>query len=624
MNRLKHLLAALFILTFLAGAAVSSAETIPAPDSVPDVVIDQPSAQDASGIYKPIGEWTGRLILPKHEQREADGSVFIKVANSPHGELIGRTIRLRWNTSNEEDRWFETIRPDLKFTEKNLKKAAADGILEIIPIRLDGWARVSPLESLAGARVADDVEVLLKNAVYRDGSVYINEDPVQISGSHAALVKFTGPAHGNHRTVVHYNRATGLFDGPTETIYLLSAYKISLKNKLVSSTVDIEKNDINEKGFYIYGVFMNNGNDAQGRIFVVKALMPRSLHLLEAAQWTQGKTDIKHYFAKRHFKDLVPRMHRSTIVIPEQSAETLTPQIVSVYINNVWPVGARCLLVHVFGWRKNLVTGSTDLPGPQCLHAGHFAFGIAEVISDPFTGEKRFDIEYKQIYAHGDGGIVAGTMKWHNYMGDIKRGWMYTVPVSDTMIQIPEMLPYDINGWRIDPLRGFSRLTEIMMAVYRTGGGRGISNVTPYISCVQDSHYALYGSLMTFEKEISSDPRCLQWLSAAGKTDPEALRFKELSGLVKAVKDRITIIGLARHDWKRHFDDPLGTREPWVAAQLVRTLLSLKTVFPRDAHDNIMFLGANRQYRMWSVVSAMCGGSVPELWPLPPNSLVIK
>jgi predicted Abi (CAAX) family protease len=93
---------------------------------------------------------------------------------------------------------------------------------------------------------------------------------------------------------------------------------------------------------------------------------------------------------------------------------------------------------------------------------------------------------------------------------------------------------------------------------------------------------------------------------------------------VKSVKDRITIIGLSRHDWKSHFDNPLGTRDPGSAAQAVLTLLSLKTVFPRDAHDNIMFLGANKQYSMWSVISSICGGRLSEFWPLAPNSLITK
>lgn len=629
MFRIKYFLCALFLLPFLFPAAAAAAGSAPeAPVNhagEAGTVVESAAAETAetAHCYKPVGEWTGRLILPGPQQREADGSVFIKISNSPSPDLAGKVIKLRWNVSKEEDCWFDVIRPNIKFSPGYVNDAAKDGMLALIPLRLDGWRRVSALESLAGARAADDVEVHLKNAVYSEGSLYINDEPVQISGSKTALIQFDGPARGNLRTAVHYNPATGSFDGPRETIYVLASYKIPGKDKIVSSTIDIEKTQFNSKGFYIYGEFMKTGGGEN--IFVIKALMPRSLHLVEASQLVHGKSDTKHYYSRRHFKDLVPGMFRSTMVVPEKNAEISIPAAAAAYTQQAWPVGTRGLLVHIFGWRKNIVTGKTDLPGPRGLHAGHFAFGSAEVINDPFTGEKRFDIEYKQVYAHGDGGIVSGSMKWHNYMGDIKRGWMYTVPVSDTIIQIPEMQPYDIDGWRIDPMRGFARMTEIMMAVYRTGGGRGISKVTPYISCVQDSHYALYGALVTFEKHINSDPRCAQWLSgSATGRHPDAGRFEALSRLVKSVKDRITIIGLSRHDWKSHFDNPLGTRDPGPAAQAVLTLLSLKTVFPRDAHDNIMFLGANKQYRMWSVISSMCGGRLSEFWPLAPNSLITK
>lgn len=579
-----------------------------------------PLAAASQQYYKPIGEWTGRLILPKPEQREADGSVFIQVHNSPEPGLTGKILRLRWDRSRAEDLWFDELTTDVRFDPKKTAKAQKSG--NIVPLRLDGWKRVSPLESLAGARPADDVTVMIKNAVYTDGSIYTNSEPVLICGSHVALVKFIGPANGNYRQVVHYNPDTKNFDGPAENIYILQACRLASRNKLISTTLDIEQTPFNGEGFYIYGTRVSNPKSDAGSDFIVLALMPRSLHALRPSSIVRGKSNIKHYYSKLHFKNLEPGTSRINLVVPEKNADVSTHAGLYDYIDSAWPEGTRGLLVHIFGWRKNIVTGSSDLSGPPGIYGGHFAFGTALVERDAFTGEKRFDIEYKQIYAHGDCGVISASMKWHAYMGDLKRGWMYTVPVSDTIIQIPAMAPYDIGGWKIDPLKGFARLTEIMMANYRIGGGSGVSCVTPYFSCVQDSHYALYGALMTFEKTIRSDPRVSAWLASLDKNHPEALRYEELSKLIESVKNRITIIGLSRHDWKTHFDNPLGTRDPDIAAKTIRTLLSLKTIFPRDAHDNLLFMGANRQYRMWSVMSVMCGGRAPELWPLPPNSLV--
>jgi predicted Abi (CAAX) family protease len=290
------------------------------------------------------------------------------------------------------------------------------------------------------------------------------------------------------------------------------------------------------------------------------------------------------------------------------------------YISKNWPAGTRSIVVHLFGWRKNTITGES---GSQALGivTGHFAFGVACVVIDPFTGEKRFDIEYKQVYAHNNSAIISGAHKWHSYMGDLKRGWMYTIPVSDTIIQLPELMPYDIGGWKIDPLKGFSRVTEMMTAVYRTGAGGGVAMVRPDISCVQDSHYALYAALMVFENSILGSPKAAEWI----KNNPQnesVKRFNSLISLTRQLKDRTTILGIARKDWRAHFSNPLGTRDPGKAEQVIRALLSIKSVFPRDGNDNLLNLAADRGVRMWSILTAMSGGKVEGLWPITPTSLI--
>ena len=567
-----------------------------------------------SSYYKPIAAWTGRLVLPAVSERESDGSVFIVIHNSPEPGLVGKKIRLRWNFRNPEDGWFAKISPDLNFDPEKVKTAQKYSLQ--LPTRLGGWSRVSPLESLAGARPADDVMVALRSAQYSNGSVYINEEPAQICGSHAALVKFSGPANGNFRTVIHYNPSTGKFDGPAETVSILPQFKTAVKPDPVSSTLNIEKSNFNGGGYYIYGVLTQN-------TFVVNALEPRAVNLMKPSLFTGGKNNIKKYISKQHFDQMSPGMRRSALLMPEVNSEYTYYENdagVNSYIDKYWPVGSQAILVHVFGWRKNTITGES---GSQALGlvTGHFAFGIATVINDPFTGEKRFDIEYKQVYAHNNTGIISGTHKWHSYMGDLKRGWMYTIPVSDTIVRIPELMPYNINGWRINPIKGFSRVLEMMMAVYRTGAGGGVSGVRPDISCVQDSHYSLYASLMVFENSILSNPAASDWLKN-NPSDPDVQRFNSLRNLTQQIKDRITILGISRSDWRVHFSNPLGTRDPGKAEQVIRALISIKSVFPRDGNDNLLLIAADRNYRMWSILSAMDGGTVEGLWPIAPTSLV--
>lgn len=573
------------------------------------------AAGDAAAFYRPIAPWTGRLILPPPAAREEDGSVLFEVHNSP---LAGKTVRLRWNLSKPEDGWFAKLRHDVTISPEKAAEAAKYSMQ--LPTRLDGWKRVSPLESLAGARAADDVFVALKNPVFHNGSVFINEEPVQICGSHVALVRFDGPANGNFRTVRHYDPAARAFSGPAETVSIMPFFTVPGKKDLVSTTLDIERSNFNRAGgYYIYGVPHAKG-------FEVMALEPRSVNSLAPSQYLGGRAETKKYIDSGHFSQMSPGMRRSTLIMPETSTPLTYSQTgggdTAAYIGKNWPVGTYSILVHLFGWRKNTVTGES---GTQALGiaTGHFAFGVASVVIDPFTGEKRFDIEYKQIYAHNNTGIISGTHKWHSYMGDLKRGWMYTIPVSDTVVQLPELMPYDINGWKIDPIKGFSRVTEMMMAVYRTGGGTGASLVRPDVSCVQDSHYALYASLMVFENSVLNVPKAAEWMKNNPQND-SVRRFESLKSLARQLKDRITILGIARDDWRAHFSNPLGTRDPGKAQQIIRALLSIKSVFPRDGNDNLLHLAAERGCRMWSMLTAMSGGKAEGLWPIAPTSIVNK
>lgn len=584
-----------------------------APNEIKTVIEPSMAGMKNASFYKPTGEWTGRLILPPEALREPDGSVLFEVHNSPMPELIGKTLRLRWDLSKPENMWFMSVRPDVIFPPKRMEDGLKNGL--VLPMRIGGLSRVSPLESLAGAHATDDIDVMLKNPSYNENSLFIDQEPVQICGSHRALVRFEGPAEGDHRTVVHYNPATGNFDGATEKIYIPRMYSAGKANRITSTTVDIEKSPLNEFGWYIYG------KPSKG-VFYTEALEPREPLTLRPSTAIVGKVNAKHFFSKLLFKDLAAGTVKNTLLIPEEEKIFSGSEDIEKYIDSCWPVGKPCLVIHLFGWRNDTASEKKGPSAPFGLVTGHFAFGIATVTADPFTGEKRFDIEYRQIYAHNNSAIVSGTVKWHNYMGSLRRGWMYTIPVSDTMIQIPELEPYDINGWKINPYRGLSRLLEIMAATYRTGGGSGIASVSPAISCVQDSHYALYGALMTFEKTIGGARQTIEWLSTKDALDPEVIRFMSLGMLVKDVKDRITILGLSRNDWKKNFDNPLGTRDPNIAETAVRTLLSLKSVFPRDGNDNLIFMAANRKCRVWSILTTMCGGKADGLTPVAPNSLV--
>jgi len=54
-------------------------------------------------LYRPVGEWIGRLILPQADERAAACGVWFEVHRAPadHRDLVGRKISLRWSADAE-------------------------------------------------------------------------------------------------------------------------------------------------------------------------------------------------------------------------------------------------------------------------------------------------------------------------------------------------------------------------------------------------------------------------------------------------------------------------------------------------------------------------------------------
>ena len=121
------------------------------------------------------------------------------------------------------------------------------------------------------------------------------------------------------------------------------------------------------------------------------------------------------------------------------------------------------------------------------------------MIVDPFGGEPRFDLRYRQIYANNPDGIVAGSQEWSAWSGNLQRGWLGLRPISDVLVrQDPELLA----ALRLQ--------AEVLMARYRSGDGRGVAAVTATTSCVQDSAQALWTTVELLRQGLPAhqpDPR---------------------------------------------------------------------------------------------------------------------
>lgn len=560
---------------------------------------------DFANLYKPIGKWAGQIFLPQPDRRHSDGSVPFLVFSSPHPELIGRILKLSWNPSATDEKWFYSISMDVNFNPKTQAFGEKHGCR--FPTLLDGWKKVSPLESLPANRSEGSIEVILKNPVYQNSTLYISEEPVQANGSHVCLARFIGPAEGNLRRIIHFNPASGRFDGPVEIVTIMPRKPAKGEEAPNTSLESIEESALNSGGWYLYGKKLKKS-------FLVKSVEPRLPLLLEPTVEVNEKKAIKNYASGKVFDGIRPAMYRITQCQQKEEGKKGTGA------KQLWPIGSRHLMIHLFGWRK-IEGGKTGVMDLINLVTGHFAFGFATVVKDRFTGEPRWDIEYKQVYGHNREEVVSGAMKWHAYMGNLRRGWMYSIPVADTIIDIPELQPYRINGRLINPMRGLARELEKMMALYRIGAGTGCSMVRPDVSCVQDSHCALYSGLNHLAGDFSRRPDTKEWLKA-GSAD--AVRFRQLLELAREIEHSITRLGIAQGNWRNFVESPFGTRNPNKVAALVNTMISLKTMFPRAAHDHLLSLAAKREYPMWTILTCQIGGVIPGIIPQKPTSLLHK
>lgn len=611
MNRSHPSVLFLLAIALFAGVlgfpSIASSEPEKAPSSL--------SPQEFAAHYRPIGEWTGQIFLPLIEWRKPDGAVPIMLFTCPIPGLEGRIVPLRWRQAPAENSWFEQARVDIAMDPKRVEKGITSH--NKLPTAIDGWKRVSPLESLPANREVGSIEVVLKNPEYRDGSIWIDSEPVQVNGSHYCLARFDGPADGNQRRIIHFNRSTGAFDGPAEIVHVLQEFKAHKDDIVpVSNTTGIERSEFNRQGWYMYGKKVRGS-------FMVKALEPRVILRVAPTRAATGIKGAKTFIDQVLFSSMQPDMYRASLLDPRATPDPGNGlSALKDAAAQTFPIGSRGLVMHLFGWRKS----SGEKPNIMNridLYPGHFSFGTARVVPCPFTGESRFDIEYHQVYGHNREEVVSGCMKWHAYMGNLRRGWMYSIPVWDTVFMLPELNPYDIDGRTIDPMLGLERELERMTALYRVGGGSGIAEIGPSVSCVQDSHCALYAGLETFLRQVANQRFVQDWISRRGPNDPEVMRLKNLHGLVQSLNQAITAFGIPQQNWKEFSRSPLGIRDPKDAKPLFEALVSCKTVFPRWAYERLLRLALERGNVMYNILSVMVGGTLKNLEPLAPTTLLI-
>lgn len=540
-------------------------------------------------LYRPSAPWIGRLILPAvaelaDPQAPAGDWVWIELEQAP-GELqawIGRRLRLRWAERPDLQRLVAAVTTDIRLDQRARRAAAAGNV---VPSRLDGRRRVGPLQSLAGARPFDDLSVALEGVSWREGELRIARPPLQISGRWQGLVQVEGPLSGAPAPspdlwwVRHYNRASGAFDGPRETVRLPRLPPDRFGRRMLDPA-GLIASPWNRQGWLIQGAPASDG------LFTVQALEPRALLTPEPERRIGGLEASLAYLQRGSWSPA--QMERGSLHRTALLPQGATPPR--------WAPGERALLMHLFGG----IGGADGERVSLGTVTGHFAFGEAQVVADPFSGQPRLAIRYHQIYANNPNGIVAGSQDWSAYAGSLQRGWIGTRPFSDVLIPMPG-----------EVLDAIALQAEILAARYRSGDGTGVALVSASTSCVQDSAQALWIAIRQLR----------QRKPGPAEATAEADRLGRLGD---ALDHLLTPFGRVRGDWAHNGSLALAQAPGrFQASERLRDgLLSWRSLLPRGAHDRfaseLLRLGLPLQVLRTNQIP----GTEPRLRPVAPTTLL--
>lgn len=580
------------------------------------------------------GEWGGQLLLPAQQSR-SEGSVYLKVFQAPSAQnsLIGQVIQVKWSrlsgTANK-------YTPDVKFDAKELEEAQK--AKNIVPRVLDGWDRVSPLESLAAARCfgtftptavsggtsvplctylpLDRIYVRIQNEGLSSSGheLSLTEEPIVVAGTHVGLVSQitkSSKREGGGRFAVYSARTfvNGRFD-EQQTLEFLVEEDFGPRpnftfNKINSSPAGV-------LGWFLYGEL--DSQIVPGKnVFVAKAIEPRALlkvsgsfdviNSTAAAQeflryqdnfptkneylTNEGLTRSKFASLENDFRRLrlLPGAGQTLL-----SAQNPIQKLSYAESNNPFQLGETGLVVHLFHWITD-AKGKKDV-GPLGLVSGHYSYGFYEVIREPLTGELQFEVVYQQVYGQGPDGVISSRVSRSEYMGSFRRGWSNSIATTDALVRAPWL------SQPIDPATGAQKVgytpqyilndvLSLMTHAYRTGSGDGISSITAWASCVQDSSQALFIALRQVEKLLAST-RGAQFCAA------NSSGIKGICNLLSSLKKQFDASDIfenapMRGDWVNNALELQIRRSNNVLENSYAALASYKTALPRNAFN--LFLG---------------------------------
>jgi predicted Abi (CAAX) family protease len=564
----------------------------------------------------PIAEWSGRLsFYREHRVKDIDG-IYIQLYHAPKEftTLIGKKLFLTWEKNHLTDQFIRQCKRNVFFS-----KVAKDNEPDLVlPKRLDGEMAIGPLESLAGSRSSNDMFCMLEgNVTFKpmkivdgdlktDGTLFINEEPIQISGVYYSVVKFLGPLSEEKDNdlyqVQHFNPSSGKLDGMTEVIRL--PYKVyqAKTGILNSNNRKIETSKVNIDGYYIYGEYGNDG------IFTLKALDPRRAVILRPDTYIIKEKRLGRKFLREIIWEDTPmsRGKMGTAII-DQTWATLDLSM------KRWVEGKRFLVIHVIG------DCTHNKRNFKRLIKGHFAFGSATVIRDPLTNELCFDIVYDQIHPHNSEGIVSGKVIRSSHLGNLQRGAINTKPVCDVIVDLETITKdFKFGGTNFTIFEEIQNQLQKKMGLYRVGNGRGVAAVTKTEKACQDANEAFCAAIDKIEDAIANDYIAKKWFKLYPNYEG-CQRFRKLQKLGKALSSTMCPMGMDRKDWRYNQNQFQGNE----VDDFIPNCMSFQNDGENNPRQCLYLLcktfldhGAG----LWVIRTNQAGGRMKHIYPLAPTT----
>jgi predicted Abi (CAAX) family protease len=356
----------------------------------------------------------------------------------------------------------------------------------------------------------------------------------------------------------------------------------------------IERSSLNTEGWYVYGALDDRG------VFLVQSLAPRALLRAHARRPLADARDARRYANKQSWRDLVAA--KGDII-----AAGSTP----------WSAGDRGLLVHTYGG----IGGDKperSVVGP--FYFGHFAYGLAEAVDDPLSGELRFELTYYQVYTQNPDGLIAGKLHWSRYMGDRQYGWAGIRPVCEAILRLDAFAgEFEVGSdRRAGALDAFMLQLEAMAARYRIGDGTGGTFVTAASNCSQDSNRALFGTLRAIDDFIKAHPAREQWML---EHPDQADRYKNLIALLHDLRKQLQPFGSPRQDWEQNEYNLGGTAEDAPIQNFISALGSWRSILPRLAFNTVVDAFLRHDATTWVIGTDQIGGERPDIAPVVPFTI---